>query len=98
MALADGLHGNGYRRSKEVLALDGNVHCPSSVETETLNEPYRSELLGLADEAAEQWAERDMPYDQALALARGDARARGKALEIAEGLGARPLAARLSSL
>lgn len=54
--------------------------------------PYRLELSGQWEAAAVAWAERHMPYDRALCLARS-ANGMGEALTVAEALGAEPLAA-----
>nr|WP_246689167.1 AAA family ATPase [Mesorhizobium sp. M8A.F.Ca.ET.207.01.1.1] len=54
--------------------------------------PYRMLLTGDWRGAAAAWAELDTPYERALALAQGDEAAQRVALEIFEGLGARPVA------
>jgi len=56
-------------------------------------EPYASQLAGDWRAAAEQWAAIGRPYDEALALADGDAAARHRALDQLHELGAAPAAA-----
>ena len=52
-------------------------------------EPHRSELLGDPGRAAELWAERNAPYNQAFALAfSGEAGSQKKAAQIFRSLGA----------
>jgi DNA-binding winged helix-turn-helix (wHTH) protein/tetratricopeptide (TPR) repeat protein len=63
------------------------VHEPPDVD-----EPHRLELAGNWTAAAAMWAERGMPYDQALCLA-GSGRDIPGALALAAELGARPLVA-----
>ncbi len=57
--------------------------------------PWGLELGGNWRGAAEAWAQRGCPYEQARVLAMGDDEARRQALSIFEALGARPAAARL---
>jgi hypothetical protein len=64
----------------------------------TLPEPHRAELEGRWQDAADDWARRGMPYEQALAVARTGPTGRHEALEIAERLGAQPLLKHLRSL
>jgi hypothetical protein len=59
---------------------------------EQIDEPYRLELTGEWEAAAAAWADRHMPYDQALCLARSGAGSR-EAEVLAEQLGAVPLTA-----
>ena len=54
-------------------------------------EPYRAELDGRWQDAADDWHERDMPFDEALALIELDGSGPAQAREIAVRLGARPL-------
>jgi DNA-binding CsgD family transcriptional regulator len=56
-------------------------------------EPYAAQLAGDWRAAAEQWAAIGRPYDEALALADGDAAARHRALDHLHELGAAPAAA-----
>ena len=58
-------------------------------------EPYRLLMKGHADEAADAFGEKGMPYEKALALMHGDEAARIEALDIFDSLGADPMAARL---
>lgn len=60
-------------------------------------EPYRAVMLGSPMEAASFWQTRGVPYEQALATMHGDHAAQLEALEMLEGLGASPVAARLRS-
>ncbi len=53
---------------------------------------YRAMMAGDWREAAETWEKMGCPYEHALSLAEGDAEAQREALEIFEGLGARPAA------
>lgn len=57
--------------------------------------PYALQVAGRWQEAAEDWAERGCPYEQARALAEGTTESRLEALRIFDGLGARPAAERL---
>jgi DNA-binding CsgD family transcriptional regulator len=57
--------------------------------------PYAMHLAGRWAEAAAAWAALDCPYEQARALADGDAAARRQALAIFESLGAAPAASAL---
>jgi len=58
-------------------------------------EPYRLQIAGKWNEAARAWAKLECPYEQARALADGNAEARIEALAIFERLGAKPAAERL---
>jgi len=58
-------------------------------------EPYAAQIAGEWHAAAERWDELDCPYERAMALMDGDQASQVRALEIFEGLGARPAAARL---
>lgn len=58
-------------------------------------DPYVALDRGAWEEAAEFWEERSLPYDQGVALSRGDVEAKLKALEILDRLGAAPLSSRL---
>ena len=58
-------------------------------------EPVVLELVGDWQGAAARWAEIGCPYEQALALAEGDASAQRQALALFEQLGAQPAAAHL---
>lgn len=53
---------------------------------------YRAMIAGDWREAAETWERIGCPYERGLALAEGDAEAQREALEIFEGLNARPAA------
>jgi DNA-binding NarL/FixJ family response regulator len=55
-------------------------------------EPYRLQIAGKWNEAARAWARLECPYEQARALADGNAEARIEALAIFERLGAKPAA------
>jgi DNA-binding CsgD family transcriptional regulator len=55
-------------------------------------EPYALQMAGRWREAADAWAALGCPYEQARALAEGDANAQQEALALAEHLGAAPLA------
>lgn len=57
--------------------------------------PYALQVAGRWREAADDWAERGCPYEQARALAEGDTDARLEALRIFGDLGARPAAERV---
>lgn len=57
--------------------------------------PYALQVAGGWREAAEEWAARGCPYEQARALAEGDTAARLEALRIYGELGARPAAERV---
>jgi DNA-binding CsgD family transcriptional regulator len=56
-------------------------------------EPYRLEISGEWRSAADAWRRIGCPYEQALALARGDWEAKLQALQMLDGLGAVPAAA-----
>ncbi len=56
---------------------------------------YRAMMAGDWQTAAEAWARIGCPFERGLALAEGDPDAQRAALEIFEGLGARPAARRL---
>jgi DNA-binding CsgD family transcriptional regulator len=58
-------------------------------------EPYAQAMRGDAKQAAMFWADRRMPYQQALALACGDVDRRREAVEILDSLGADVVAAKL---
>lgn len=62
-----------------------------------LPEPYRLIAGGDWAGAAEAWSQLGMPYEQAMSLADGDDRAQIEALRVFDGLGAKPVAARLRS-
>jgi DNA-binding CsgD family transcriptional regulator/tetratricopeptide (TPR) repeat protein len=62
---------------------------------EGIAEPFRLVMGGEPMAAAGIWAERGCPYEQAMALAHGDAAARFEALDILDGLGATAVAAKL---
>ncbi len=55
---------------------------------ENMARPYFLQITGRWREAADEWHELGVPYQQALALADGDEAARKKAFEILESLGA----------
>jgi len=55
-------------------------------------EPYRRMIAGDWRGAAGEWWERGMPYERAMALAQGPEPAQREALELAQTLGAAPLA------
>ncbi|HYJ25141.1 MAG TPA: AAA family ATPase [Acidimicrobiia bacterium] len=57
--------------------------------------PYRMQIAGDWEGAAEAWAYWERPYEKALALADGDVPARLAALQILDGMGAVPLATRI---
>lgn len=61
----------------------------------SIAEPFEQQIAGDWRRAAELWAQLGCPYEQALALASGDAGARRSALAILERLGAEPAAALL---
>ena len=84
---AIGAHGRLAVWLQEAGGLDG---VPAD-----LAEPYRSELEGRWTDAASVWRERGMPYEEAMALARGGPAERRRAMQIAEELGAVPLVRRL---
>jgi DNA-binding CsgD family transcriptional regulator/tetratricopeptide (TPR) repeat protein len=58
-------------------------------------EPFELQIAGRFREAANAWAALGCPYEQARALAEGDAQAQVEALELFERLGARPAASAL---
>jgi DNA-binding CsgD family transcriptional regulator/tetratricopeptide (TPR) repeat protein len=58
-------------------------------------EPYRLVMEGRAAEAAVIWNQKGVPYEQALALMRGDRSSRLQAVEVLETLGATAVAAKL---
>ena len=60
---------------------------------ETIAEPFALEMAGNWQGAAALWTQIGCPYEQALALAEGDADAQRQALAIFEQLGAQPAAA-----
>jgi DNA-binding CsgD family transcriptional regulator len=60
-----------------------------------LPRPYRKQVSGDWEGAAETWAYWERPYEQALALADGDVPARLAALQILDDMGAVPLATRI---
>jgi len=62
---------------------------------DAIAEPFARQLAGEWQSAATRWAEIGCPYEQALALAEGDAAAQRRALALFEQLGAQPAAARL---
>lgn len=55
-------------------------------------EPYRLQMEGQWQAAAHAWQHLGCPYEQAMALADGDAEARREALRLFDGLGAEPAA------
>jgi predicted ATPase/DNA-binding CsgD family transcriptional regulator len=57
--------------------------------------PFALQIAGDWRGAAKEWEERDCPYEQGMALMDGDEAAQLKALEIFEGLGARPIIEKL---
>src|SRR5688572_8286342 len=57
--------------------------------------PYALQMAGRWKEAAEDWAERGCPYEQARALAEGDTEGKLAALRMFDDLGARPAADRV---
>ncbi|HYC38443.1 MAG TPA: AAA family ATPase [Usitatibacter sp.] len=57
--------------------------------------PYALQVAGRWQDAAEDWRERGCPYEEARALAEGDAAARLAALRIFDDLGARPASERV---
>lgn len=57
--------------------------------------PFRRQLQGRWQDAAEDWRARGCPYEEARALAEGDEAAQRAALRILDGLGAAPLARRV---
>lgn len=61
--------------------------------SETIAEPFALEIAGNWQGAATLWTQIGCPYEQALALAEGDADAQRQALAIFEQLGAQPAAA-----
>jgi DNA-binding CsgD family transcriptional regulator len=63
--------------------------------TEDFSAPFRDHCEGRWLEAAAGWRALGRPYEQALALSGGDDAAQRQALEIFDGLGAAPAAARL---
>jgi DNA-binding CsgD family transcriptional regulator len=60
--------------------------------TEGCAEPYALQMAGRWHEAAEAWSGLACPYEQARALAEGDAPAQQQALALFDGLGAAPAA------
>ena len=58
-------------------------------------EPFRLQMRGQWKEAAAAWRAMGCPYEEARALGDGDEAAQREALEILDGLGARPLAERV---
>ena len=60
-----------------------------------LSSPHAAQLAGRWQEAADRWRDLAMPYEQALALADGDADARLEALRLLDELGADAVAAKL---
>ncbi len=58
-----------------------------------LPDPFPAQLAGEWREAANVWARKGCPYEQALALAEGDEPAQREALVILDSLGAKPAAA-----
>lgn len=62
---------------------------------EGIAEPYRLLINGNANEAADAFEEKGMPYERALALMHGDETGRLTALDIFDSLGADPMTARL---
>lgn len=60
--------------------------------TELAAEPYRLEMAGHWQEAAQAWQQLGCPFERARALALGDAAAQRQALEAFDALGARPAA------
>jgi len=67
-------------------------------ETAGMAEPQRLLLTGDWRAAAALWAEMGAPYEQALALLRGNEPAQREALDIFEALGARPVAQHVRGL
>lgn len=63
--------------------------------SENIPAPYALQMSGDWAAAAQAWKELGCPYEEAMALADGDEPAQLAALEIFEGLGARPAAERL---
>lgn len=58
-------------------------------------DPYVALARGEWAAAAAFWEERGLPYEQAVALSRGDLGAKADALELLDALGAKPLASRI---
>jgi DNA-binding CsgD family transcriptional regulator len=69
----------------------GGLSCPP----EPIAEPYARQFAGDWKGAARLWERIGCPYEQALALAEGDAVAQRQALSLLEQLGAHPAAARV---
>lgn len=67
-------------------------------DTTGMAAPYRMLLHGDWRGAASVWADLDAPYERALALAQGDEAAQRMALDIFEGLGARPVASHVRDI
>lgn len=63
-------------------------------QTADIAEPYRLQMSGAWQSAAEKWKCLGCPYEQAMALADGDETSQRQALEIFEKLGAAPAAER----
>ncbi len=68
-------------------------HLPTPHEA--MIAPHRLQVEGDWRGAADFWAEKGMPYEQAIALADGDEEAKLQALAIFDQLGAKPMASRL---
>jgi DNA-binding CsgD family transcriptional regulator len=67
-------------------------------DTSNMAAPYRMQLDGDWRGAAAAWDEMGAPFDRALALVHGDEAALREALDIFEGLGARPVAQHVRGL
>jgi DNA-binding CsgD family transcriptional regulator/tetratricopeptide (TPR) repeat protein len=68
----------------------------AEIEPESLAEPYRLQLTGRFDAAAEMWAKLSAPYDQALALVdAGTADSTRAGLDVLDRLGADDVAAKV---
>jgi DNA-binding CsgD family transcriptional regulator len=58
-------------------------------------EPYRRQIEGEWNEAADRWNRLGLPYERAVALADGDVDAQMSAIEILDSIGAHPMANRV---
>jgi len=71
------------------------VSAPTGPAPAGSTAPFRFQMEGRWQEAAEAWSAMGCPYEEARALADGDEAAQRAALAIADRLGARPLAERI---